>query len=197
MFEINCSQVMSLTDCPAICPADCPAICPADCPPDQYCLMADVKIGPPKRHQIEKFRSDNFFSWKIRMQLILEDLVLWSEGGTPYENRESWREIMFAVDDENMSHIQDTVTGCEAWIKLESLHEKTGMNCTMRKKKKSITTNSILAIMTNPLKSDKVSMKNQVQTVSEELVIIRSALNTKTQSFQELETNFNSVQVSI
>jgi hypothetical protein len=58
------------------------------------------------------------------MQLILEDKKLWDratvegkeksikgkEGG-PKNVRDSWREIKFAVDDENLSHMQDLSCG--------------------------------------------------------------------------------------
>lgn len=74
---------------------------------------------------------DNFTSWKFAMQALLEHEDLWScvEGEEVDERKVSKAraKIILSVDPVNYIHIQDTKTAKEAWQKLQSAFEDSGL----------------------------------------------------------------------
>ena len=62
------------------------------------------------------------------MQLVLDDLKLWDfKTKKPKINRESWKEIMFAIEDNQFVHVENLTDGAAAWDALSKHHEKNGM----------------------------------------------------------------------
>ncbi len=80
------------------------------------------------RTKITKLNNENFGVWQIKMQLVLDDLKLWDfKTKKPKINRESWKEIMFAIEDNQFVHVENLTDGAAAWDALSKHHEKNGM----------------------------------------------------------------------
>ena len=93
----------------------------------------EAETAKPYRRQIKfnNLNHDNFPTWRVKMQLFLEEMKLWdtsdkSEGGKPKAGRDSWREIMFNIDDSQFVHIESLEDGPQAWDALSKHHEKSG-----------------------------------------------------------------------
>ena len=80
------------------------------------------------RTKITKLNNENFGVWQIRMQLVLDDLKLWDFKTKKTKiNRESWKEIMFAIEDNPFVHVENLTDGAAAWNALSKHHEKNRM----------------------------------------------------------------------
>ena len=77
---------------------------------------------------------ENYSSWKFAMQAYLECDDLWGciTGEATYladqkKMNKAKAKIILSMDKQNYSHIQDTVTPKDAWEKLESVFEDSGL----------------------------------------------------------------------
>jgi len=62
------------------------------------------------------------------MELVLDDLGLWNdEKNKPKACRKSWKEIMFAIEDNQFVHVEKLKDGEAAWDALAKHHEKSGL----------------------------------------------------------------------
>ena len=89
----------------------------------------DSKESRVLRTRITKLNGENYAVWKIKMQLVLDDQKLWNEKlDKPMEGRRSWKEIMFAIEDNQFVHCETLMCGLKAWDMLANQHEKTGIH---------------------------------------------------------------------
>jgi len=80
------------------------------------------------RRRITKLNNENFNVWQIKMELVLDDLGLWnSKSNKPKGNRQAWKEIMYAIEDNQFVHIENLKDGETAWEALSKHHERSGM----------------------------------------------------------------------
>jgi hypothetical protein len=77
--------------------------------------------------KINKLNDDNYMSWKLKMQLVLEERGLWdNKDKLPLPTHDAWREIIFNVEDDQLLHIEEMDNGRTAWLKLQKEHESRG-----------------------------------------------------------------------
>jgi len=80
------------------------------------------------RSKITKLGEDNYSTWRIKMKLILQDLNLWDfETNLPKKGGETWKEILFNIEDDQLINVEDTTCGTEAWKILAQEHEGKGV----------------------------------------------------------------------
>lgn len=87
-----------------------------------------------KSIDVIQLNNDNYFVWKIRMELLLRAHNLWSivEDGMRH-NSEQWHIkdekarafIVIALNDDQIDHINDKTTASEMWRTLKEIHENT------------------------------------------------------------------------
>ena len=86
------------------------------------------KASFKSRPKITKLKEDNYHSWRTNMSVTLEAMGLWNvEKELPNSGRETWREIMLAVEDSQHVTIEKLKDGLEAWKALAKHHEKSGI----------------------------------------------------------------------
>ena len=86
------------------------------------------KASYKSRPKITKLKEDNYHSWRTNMSVTLEAMGLWNvEKELPKSGRETWREIMLAVEDSQHVTIEKLKDGLEAWLALAKHHEKSGI----------------------------------------------------------------------
>ena len=92
-------------------------------------LEKDLVQEPFKiRTRIDKLNNENFNVWQLKMELVLDDLGLWNdEKNKPKACRKSWKEIMFAIEDNQFVHVEKLKDGEAAWDALAKHHEKSGL----------------------------------------------------------------------
>ena len=84
--------------------------------------------GFKNRPTITKLNADNFGTWRTQMGVLLETINLWDTVlEKPKPGRDSWREIMLAVDESQVGTIETTKDGVKAWEALAAFHEKSGL----------------------------------------------------------------------
>jgi hypothetical protein len=88
---------------------------------------ASEKTYSSKRTKITKLNDDNYSIWKTKMKLVLQDLNLWDENeNAPKSGNESWKEILFAIEDNQFVLVEEDENGKRAWEILAKHHEKSG-----------------------------------------------------------------------
>ena len=81
------------------------------------------------KRKIEMLDKNNYASWIVDMQMLLEDKEMWDyTSNRPYNDREVFRELRFNVSQENRLKITKagSMFGNDAWVTLQKYHEGTG-----------------------------------------------------------------------
>ncbi len=67
------------------------------------------------RSKITKLGEENYSTWRIKMKLILQDQNLWDlETNLPKKGGETWKEILFNIEDDQLINVEDNNCGTEA-----------------------------------------------------------------------------------
>ena len=78
-----------------------------------------------KRSKFDKLNSKNYKYWKTRMELYLEDMGQWDElKNAPNPGRNTWKELMFNIDDDQFAHVEQLKCGQLAWKALEAQYNQ-------------------------------------------------------------------------
>jgi len=95
----------------------------------EMALQTQEKLVKSQRTRITKLNENNYPIWKIKMALVLDDQALWdSKVEKPVAGRQSWKEIMFAIEDNQFVHCETLFCGLKAWDALAAQHEKQGIH---------------------------------------------------------------------
>ena len=108
-----------------------------------FALMVETKTNQnddkEKRHEnpikirkIEKLNQDNYSTWVLEMENVLDDGGLWNEAtekekACPKEGKESWKAIMYSIEKTQFVIAEEPRCGKAAWVSLQKHHEKSGM----------------------------------------------------------------------
>jgi transposase InsO family protein len=83
-----------------------------------------------KVKKIEKLNDENYSTWIVDMEMVLDDLGLWLETneGIPVKGKMSWKALMYSIEKSQFVYAQTPRCGQTAWLALQKQHEKSGMS---------------------------------------------------------------------
>lgn len=92
-------------------------------------------------YTITKLNSENYFSWKLKVEMLLREQGIWEavSAKKPDPENDEWKSmdekaratIILLVEDNQLQHVRGAQTAAEAWKSLQVFYQSTGNRSTL------------------------------------------------------------------